>query len=156
YQSELEGIVRTIVETPNLKEYFEHLLIPVKDKKEVAQKIFASGVSQATMNFLCLIIDKRRDAYLEVICESFVGMADEARGIRKAELFAAFEVPAAEVEQLAQKLSAASGKQVQLQLKVDPALLGGVKIRIGDQIIDSTVAKKLEMLKRELNQAKIS
>jgi len=82
-------------------------------------------------------------------------MADESRNIVMAEMVAAREVPEDEVKSLADKLSASSGKTVKLQVKVDPSLLGGIKLRLGDRIIDGTVAKKLEMMKSQLKQAKI-
>jgi F-type H+-transporting ATPase subunit delta len=156
YQEELEKIVQGINTMEYLKEYFDHLLIPAKEKKEVAQKIFAEQISPITLNFLCMIIDKRREPYFEVIYKEYVEMANESRGIKKAELTAAAAISDEELEKLAERLSAASGKTVQLKLTVDPSLLGGIKIRMGDQIIDGTVAKKLEMLKRELKLAKIS
>jgi F-type H+-transporting ATPase subunit delta len=83
-------------------------------------------------------------------------MADESRNIKKAELISAREVPDNEVKALADKLSASTGKKVQLQTTIDPTLIGGIKIRIGDQIIDGSVAKKLQMLKVNLKQTKIS
>lgn len=156
YQLELEKIVQTIDEVPNLKEYFAHLLIPAKDKKEVVAKIFAGQISQITLNFLDMILDKRRETYIGVIVEEYSGMADETRNIAKVDLVAAREVPEAEIKVLAEKLSVSTGKTVQLKQVVDPSLIGGIMLRMGDQIIDATVAKKLAMLKEHLKQAKIS
>ncbi len=155
-QQELETLVSVIETTENLPEYFAHLLIPAKDKKDVANKIFAGQVSQITLNFLNMIIDKRRETYIGAITEEYRDMADELRNITKAELTAAVSVSEADMKNLEQNLSVKTGKTVQLSLKVDPALIGGLKIRIGDQIVDATVAKKLEMLKEQLKQAKIS
>ena len=156
YQSEMEKVIQSITEVEGMKQYVEHLLVPVKEKKELFQKIFAGQLSPMTMNFLLMLLDKRRESYLEVIFGEFVEMADESRNIKKAELFAAREVPEAELAELAQKLSSSTGKTVTLKLTVDPSLLGGVKIRMGDQIVDGTVAKKLQMLKENLKHAKIS
>ncbi|MBC7074569.1 MAG: F0F1 ATP synthase subunit delta [Syntrophomonadaceae bacterium] len=156
YQQELEYVVQVIDEVENLKEYFGHLLIPAKEKKEVVRKIFAERISQTTLNFLLLIIDKRRESYIGLIAEEYKLLADEARNITKAELVSAQEISDEEIKSLSEALSATTGKTVQLKPTVDPSLLGGVKIRIGDQIIDGTVTKKLEILKEKLKQAKIS
>ncbi|CFX03001.1 ATPase, F1 complex, OSCP/delta subunit [Syntrophomonas zehnderi OL-4] len=156
YQVEMEKVIQTINEVEGMKEYMDHLLVPAKAKKELIQKVFADQLSPMTMNFLLMVIDKRRESYLEYIYNEFADMADESRGIRQAELFAAREISEEDLATLAQSLSSSTGKQVLLKLTVDPALLGGVKIRMGDQIVDGTVAKKLQMLKENLKQAKIS
>ncbi len=156
YQAELEKVIQALTEVEGLKVYLGHLLVPVREKKELIQKIYGTELSAMTMNFLLMVIDKRRENYLEVIYKEFVDMADESRGIRQAELTAARDVPEQELADLAQRLSSSTGKKVILKLTVDPILLGGVKIRMGDQIVDGTVAKKLQMLKNNLKQAKIS
>lgn len=156
YQAELESVTKVIAEVEGMKEYMAHLLVPAKEKKELVQKVFEGQISPVTMNFLCMVIDKRRESYLDVILGEFVDMADETRNIKKAELFAAREVPAEELADLEQRLSASTGKKISLTMTVDPSLLGGVKIRMGDQIVDGTVAKKLQLLKDSMMKVKIS
>ena len=156
YQAELGKVVQTIQEVENLKQYFAYPLVPTKEKKEVAAKIFSKEVSPVTLNFLLLVLDKKRQNYLELIFKEYEEMADESRNIKKAELISAMAVPDAEVSALAETLSRSTGKTIQLKLTIDPALLGGVKIRMGDKIIDASIAKKLDMLKKNLKQAKIS
>lgn len=156
YQQEMELVVRTVDESELLKEYFAHLLIPAKEKKEVLNKLFAGQISRNTMNFVSMIIDKKRESYLALITDQYIDMADEQRNILKAEMYSAHDISENDVQDLAQRLSASTGKTVQLKPLVDPSLLGGIKVRIGDQIIDATVAKKLAMLKNQMKQAKIS
>jgi len=156
FQQELEKVVATIEEVPDLKGFLAHLLVPAKEKKEILSKIFAGQVSQLTLNFLLMVVDKRREGYLGVIVDEYKVMADESKNITKAALISAQEVSSEEVQALAAKLSASTGKVVQLQQVVDESLIGGVKLRIGDRIIDATVAKRLEMLKEQLKKIKIS
>ena len=156
FQTELELIIKTIDEIDGLKVYLNHLLIPVAQKKETVEKAFADQVSAVTLSFFKLIIDKRREGYLKSIVEVYCDMADESRNITKADLISAQEVPEEEVKLLAERLSASTGKTVQLRQTVDASLIGGIKLRVGDRIIDASVAKRLEMLKDQLRKLKIS
>lgn len=156
YQAELGKVVQSVKETEALEEYFAHPLIPAKEKKEIVQQLFGSVISAVTLNFVMLLLDKKRETYLDLIASEYEKMADESRNIQKAELTTAMAVPETEIKNLSEKLSTATGKTIQLSLTIDPALLGGVKIRMGDKIIDASVVKKLEMLKKNLKQARIS
>lgn len=156
YQSELNKVIATINEVDGFKEYLNNFLIPVAEKKELIEKIFAQDVSYKTLNFLKIIIDKRREEYLELILEEFIDLADEERNVKKADLYTAVKVPESYITILTENLSAAMGIKVKLEQNIDPALIGGVKIRIGDKIIDATVKKRLEILEEKLKFAKIS
>lgn len=156
FQDELGKIVQTIEEVPDLKEYFAHPLSPVKGKKEIAKQIFSSAMSPLALNFLLLVLDKKRQDYLGMIYNEYVDMADESRNITKAELISAMPISDDDLSALSDNLSRSSGKTVQLRVSVDPSIIGGLKIRLGDKVIDASIAKKLEMLKRSLQTAKIS
>lgn len=156
FQQELEIIISALDQSPELKNYLGHLLVPIREKKEIVAQIFADKISQLTMNFLDMVLDKRREGYLHVIVEEFKAMADETRNITKADLISARAIADDEVQDLAGRLSASTGKTVKLNQVVDESLLGGVKLRIGDRIIDATIAKRLELLKEQLKKAKIS
>jgi F-type H+-transporting ATPase subunit delta len=156
YQQELQKVVQIIQDTEALKDYFAHPLIPTKEKKEIANQLFAKMISTVTLNFLQLVLDKKRESYFELIYKEYEEMADESRNIKKAELISAMPVSDDDLKTLSDTLSRSTGKTIQLQLVIDPAIIGGVKIRMGDKIIDASVAKKLEMLKKSLKTAKIS
>ncbi len=90
------------------------------------------------------------------INNEFVDMADESRNITKADLISVMPISDDDLNTLSDNLSRSSGKTVQLKVSVDPSIIGGLKIRLGDKVIDASIAKKLEMLKRSLQTAKIS
>ncbi len=156
YQDELGKIVQTIEDIPDLKAYFAHPLLPAKEKKEIAKQVFGSAVSPLALNFLLLILDKKRQDYLGLINKEYVDMADLSRNITKAELISAMPISDEDLNTLSDNLSRSSGTTVQLRVSVDPSIIGGLKIRLGDKVIDASIAKKLEMLKRSLQTAKIS
>ena len=107
------------------------MLIPAKEKKKIVNKIFAGQVSQVTLNFLLTITEKRREVYIPAIVEEYKKLADDHRNVIKAELYSAREMPETEIEFLAEKLSASTGKTVHLISRVDPTLIGGLKVRVG-------------------------
>ncbi len=156
YQGELQKFVAVFNETPYLKEYLSHLLIPANDKKKMVVENFATDLSPVVLNFIQLLIDKRRESYIEVILEEFVEMAEISRGVRTAELFSAQEVDENVLTSLVDKLSKATGKTIRLKVSVDPSLIGGIKLKVGDQVIDGTVAKKLQLLREDLRKIRIS
>jgi len=156
FESALKEVASLLEASSDLAEYMYHPLIPSRAKKETAEQLFAGKLSPMILDFIKLVIDKRRERYLVAISEEYISLADEARNIIKAELTTAMPLSDAEVEEITSKLSVSIGKNIRLQVKVDPSLLGGIKIRVGDRVIDASVAKKLAMLQSDMSKAKIS
>lgn len=155
-QKELALVVETIKSFPELKAVLDHVLIPPAEKREVLAKVLGGSVSGTTLNFLSLVIDKRRAPYLEAIYEEYMNMADEDRNILKADFISARPVANQDIIELEKALSSATGKSVRLKPAVDSALIGGVRIRVGDRVIDASVVKRLELLRSSLKNVKIS
>lgn len=156
YRKELELAVGTIISNPDFNAYMSYLLIPPVEKKDILDKVFAGKVSETTLNFVKLVTDKRRANCFEAILSEYGDMADEVNKVVKAEFISAKPVSAAEVSELEQTLAKATGKNVSIKVTLDPSLLGGVKVRIGDRVIDASVTKKLQMLESSLKKVKIS
>lgn len=73
-----------------------------------------------------------------------------ARGVVEAEVKVARPVTQPEEQEITQRLRTLTGKEVQIHLAVDPSILGGVVVRIGDQVVDASVAGRLDRLRQEL------
>jgi F-type H+-transporting ATPase subunit delta len=89
-------------------------------------------------------------AYLPRIVEIFQQMYNKEKGILEAEVTSAVPLDAAHQKRVSEELSKITGKSVQLHLREDPAILGGIIARIGDQLIDASVATRLAELSERL------
>ncbi|MGF7183930.1 F-type H+-transporting ATPase subunit delta [Desulfitispora alkaliphila] len=149
-QDELTQVVATIEENDKLKSILEHRLIPEGEKRELIKKSFGQFLLPETLNFIMLTIDKKRETYLKEILGQYKLYADEARNLYRAEVTAASQLTPAHVSDLESKLSKLTGKEVKVTVNVNPELIGGLIVKLGDKVIDGSVTKRLEMLQRNL------
>lgn len=156
FQKELEEITSAMSTVGELKVFLRHVSIPPQEKKAMLAQIFNGKVSVETLNFIDLVIDKRRGEYIEAIVEEYKNMADDYHNVLKAEFYSVREIDNQEIAQLEKTLSDATGKIVRLNLIVEPQLIGGVKVKIGDRVIDASIIKKIKMLESNLKRVKIS
>ncbi|MHB1125888.1 MAG: F0F1 ATP synthase subunit delta [Bacillota bacterium] len=148
--AELKNVVEAVHDHPGLKKLVEHKLVRPDQKKEIFRRIFQDKISQTVLKFLFLVLDKRRELYLEQIYRQFEIYANQTRGMVEAEVRTAVETPPEALKNLEDKLARVTGKKVRLTVKVDPALVGGIVVRIGDHIWDGSVTRRLNSLRRQL------
>ncbi|PKM82208.1 MAG: F0F1 ATP synthase subunit delta [Firmicutes bacterium HGW-Firmicutes-14] len=149
-ETELKTVVETIDGNEELRRVMDHQLVSPVEKKAIVNKIFSEEISEITVNFLDIVIDKYRATYIPAIYEEFVSYANENRNMADARVKTAAELTEADLEALKDKLNAVTGKNVRLQPEVDPSLIGGVMVRIGDKVIDGSLLGRLEKLKENL------
>ncbi len=149
-EEELKGVEKVINENPDLQKIFYHPQITPADKKEILSKIFGGKVSRLTANFLALLVDRRREAFFRDIVAEYVKLANASRNIAEARVTSAVELTAEEKARLNEVLARLTGKKVKATYTVDPALIGGVVVRIGDKIIDGSIKTRLATLKERL------
>ncbi len=110
----------------------------------------AGETTSLLWNLVRLLAAKGRLALLPQIAEVFEELLDEHRGIAHAEVVTAVAMSGDEREALARRLSELTGKQVEIEAREDPEILGGLVARIGDRLIDGSTRAKLVALKRRL------
>jgi F-type H+-transporting ATPase subunit delta len=154
-EAELKEIVDTINSTDELKKVMDHQLVSPEEKKAIINKIFSQDMSEITVNFLNIVIEKYRATYISAIYEEFISYANTNRNMVDAEIKTAVQTNDADLENIKARLSAVTGKTVRLQAKVDPSLIGGVVVRIGDKVIDGSIAARLAKLKDNLLQIEV-
>jgi F-type H+-transporting ATPase subunit delta len=103
-------------------------------------------------SFLLLLFDKGRIQYVKDISAFYEKLTDELANIVRADLVSAVEMPEESIEKIRAALSEKTGKEVRMETRVDPALIGGVVTKIGDLVLDGSVKTQLISLKESLQR----
>jgi len=104
---------------------------------------------------LQLMLQKGRAAAVPGVGEHYAGLAAREAAILNVEVTAAVTLTAASRERLAEKVGAATGRRVELAERVDPAVIGGLVLRVGDVIVDGSVRARINQLRRRLQTAEV-
>lgn len=155
-ESDLKGVLDIINTNPELQRIVFHPQITSKDKKELVGNIFAEHISTVAQNSLFFLIDRRRESFLGDIVAAFILLANQHRNIVEVNVTSAVEMNEKEQQNLAKVLDKLAGKKVQPDYAVDPSLIGGVIVRIGDRVIDGSVKTRLATLKDRLIQNQVN
>jgi len=124
------------------------------DQKRAALKATLPGIGEEAVNLATVLFVKGRFAALAApIAVQFDQMLDEDRGILRAEAVTAVELDAGRKDGIARTLSEATGRQVQVTYRVDPGIVGGMVVRLGDRVLDGSVSSHLRGLRRALGEA---
>jgi len=151
---EVEGDLQSIVELLGadraLRAFMSSPQVLEEHRRTMLDKVLGERVDKLVFHFLLLLIRKKRFDHLDEIVEAFGTLADEHRGVVRASVTTVMELPAAMRDRLQQRLAASTGKQVTLECLIDPTLIGGAKVVLGDQLLDGSVSRALERLREEL------
>lgn len=115
-------------------------------RKAIAATAAALRLDPTTANFLGVLADSRRLGQLPAILRAFRALLANHRGESTAEVTSAHPLDDAQVDALKQQLKTRLGRDVSVDLSVDPSLLGGLVVRIGSQMIDSSIKTRLNTL----------
>ena len=126
----------------------------VEDKAKGLGAIAAkAGLSATTRKFLGLLAANRRAGALPAVITAFQALAAGQRGEVSAQVTTALPLTAAQASGVAAALRTALGKDPQIETRVDPSILGGIKVRVGSRLFDASLRSKLDSLKFALKRA---
>lgn len=149
-KEDLEKIQDVLGQSRELSNAIKSPLIRGDAKARFLEAIFRNDVGEKTMVFLTLLAKKKRAGLLSEVIDEFNALLDEKRGIVNAVVKSAVALSEDQEKALVDKLSAWSGKTVRPAISLDAALIGGVKVKIGDTILDGSVQHQLQRLKKSL------
>ncbi len=164
--AEQQGLVRDVEddltrfqalmdESPDLKRLVRSPVFSAEaQEKAIGAVVERAGITGLGSNFLRLIARNRRLFAAPDMIRAYRSLAAQARGEIEAEVTSAVPLSEAQLDSLKDNLQAASGgKQIQLVSKVDPALLGGLIVKMGSRMVDSSLRSKLSSLKARMKEA---
>jgi F-type H+-transporting ATPase subunit delta len=126
--------------------------VPVDQRTGMVERVL--DVDPMVLNLARLLVAKGRSGEARAVAEAFGRMADDHEGIAHAQVTTAVELAPAQLEAIAQQIGAAVGKQVRATGSVDPGIVGGIVVRVGDKLVDGSVRTRLKQLRRELEGAR--
>jgi F-type H+-transporting ATPase subunit delta len=154
-EKELLGVVKVIDDNEGLRKLLSHPKISAEEKKQLLETLFAREISANTGNFLNIVIERGREGQLKEIVDNFIEMANDVRGIADATVVTAKALTDEEVKQLADGFGRQLNKKLRVKTEVDPALIGGIVVRIGDRLYDGSIRGKLSRFSQQIKQAQV-
>lgn len=151
YQEELKGIVSIYNSQLDLKLLFINPQVKTEVKKEIAEKLFGNQIDSDLLNFLKLLFDRGRIKFLPSIADEFNKLADKHKNVLSMTIIASAPLDEKQINSIKEKYRKLyNATSVNASNEIDTSLLGGVKVRIGDKVIDGTVKGRLEALRQVL------
>lgn len=151
-EEELRAVESVVSGSRELQKFLYHPQIAPEEKKSVLKNIFEGKVSAVTASFLYLLVDHKREAFLKDIVIFFTNLANRARNVVQVQVASAVELTGEEKKKLEEALEKATRKKIRAEYSVEPALIGGVAVRIGDRVIDGSVRTRLAAMREHLRQ----
>jgi F-type H+-transporting ATPase subunit delta len=150
-RKQLEDFRAAFDESAELRNFLASPAISKQDKHGVIEKLVARlGASRIIRNFLFVMADNQRVHLLPEITDTFEEVLRQRQGVAEAEITSAAALTDAQKSALIQTLQRLSGKKIQAKYSLDPGLLGGALVRVGDTIYDGSVRSRLNQLRAQL------
>lgn len=150
HKQDMELLYQCIREVPELQYVIQSPVIRSSEKIRLFGEIFRESMSPLSLSFIRLVLENRREEGLEGIARYFLTLIRAEQGIRSADLTTAKPVDDALRQSISALIAKKFNTKVDLHEAVDPAIIGGFVLKVGDQQIDASIASKLKRIKREL------
>lgn len=153
YGNELQEFGRFCAANEEFIKVVANQIFSVEERKKVLDAVLAkSAFSGLVQNFLRLLLDKNRIGGIQGISDYYSKLTDEISNITRADIITARPLKEDAQGKLGKVLAGLTGKEVKIEVKEDPSLIGGLVVRIGDLVLDGSVKAQLEGLKESLKR----
>jgi F-type H+-transporting ATPase subunit delta len=143
--------VAAIAANPQLKAFADNPKATVEQVLGVIAGVAGSKLPAAATNFLTTVLENGRFAALPEVAKQFRVLANARSGSSDALVQSAFPIGAAELAELGKTLEKRFDRKLQLTVELDPSLIGGIRVVVGDEVLDTSVKARLEQMKVALS-----
>jgi len=147
---DLHTLDSAIFEDASTREFFLSPVIDRKEKERVLAQAFEGNAHDIALHVLLLLVRKRRENLLREIVRQYDALELRGRGAEPLQITSSSQLPPAELHALVERLEKIYGKKFEVSQRIDPSLIGGLRIMMGDRRIDGSVEGRLEELSRSL------
>jgi F-type H+-transporting ATPase subunit delta len=144
------GLADAVQRDQRLTTFLAAPQVAAADKKAVIEKAFADIAPRTLVRFLHKLIDNRRQTLIPDIATEYATLVDEVAGRVHAQVTLARDASEADRVRIAEQLTETLGKLVVPHIIVNPAILGGIVVKVGDKVMDGSVRKRLTTLRSRL------
>jgi F-type H+-transporting ATPase subunit delta len=137
----------------DLKRFLVSPIISNESKKQLLSKAYESKINKSTLDFLFLLIDKRRINFFEAIGEKYLELVLEFSGICVATVTSRLPLKSAQYRRLVNKLEESTGNEIRLMQVNDHSVIGGIIVQIGSQVIDISLKGQLRQISDSLQSS---
>ena len=148
--NDMISIASTINSNDELNSFIQNPTISVEIKEKALLEVFAA-VNPVTKSLFHLLFVNKRFEILQPIASNYKQLYDEMNGVQVAKVTTAIPMDASLEAKIMEKIATFSNKKITIENTVDPSIIGGFILRIGDQQYNASVANKLQELKREFS-----
>ena len=154
---QVELLAQAFAENPELLKLLNHPKISKEEKISVIETIFKGRFSDDIVGFLVIITQKDRGAEIEAILNYFLAKVREYKKIGVARVTSAVELTAEQKKRVEEKLlQQTSYESFEVDYSVDASLIGGMVIRIGDRVVDSSIRTKMDNMAKNLRKVSLA
>jgi F-type H+-transporting ATPase subunit delta len=147
---ELEGLGEILTAEPIFQQYLADPGVTQSERAGALDRIFRGRVSELVYNFLGVMNTHARLRILGEVVSAYADLLDEQLGNIDVDVTTAQQLEPDEMEQVRQRVGSAIGKNAVVHQHVDDSIIGGLMIRIGDQVIDASVKQQLRSMRQQL------
>ncbi len=151
YRQQLHLINDILAEQKQFMAFLFDQEIDPEDKKKVIRNVFSGRIKPGLLSFLVMLVDKKKIISFNKLVETFDEVADKLTNTLHVMVVSATPLDKSQADRLGEKYRQIyNSDSVRVSVKVDPSLIGGIKVRIGNKVIDRSIKAKLEDLKKTL------